>query len=824
MNNVPDMLKRFLLMLLTVALLLCTSSGDMTNAASSTDSDVVYLSRDISAPGFHNMRYASPESTISISGVIYIQAAVSSGWPNTGASYRLDGNFTTFTGIFGPIDDAVVLSSCVFTVHGDNVPLLELHSSDNAVPQEFEVDVTGVHTLRISINITNYVFLHQSVYAIGNAALIRDEALIRLQTLRNSGYPYQQVFDNSWTDGSPDVFIYTADELAAIGGEHSADMTYILANDIALTGIWTPIEDFRGTLDGAGHVISGLNTAVNQNGQAAGLFGTINTGNVTIRQLGAETPRNRSVSAGVRFDNWGLESELKVYAGGLIGRVTGGNVTIDECYFVGNVNASTQQFSVVKAALSLVKLPIPKTYEVYTFIAECTTKALDIAFDFGIVSEKSHSYAGGLIGSVEGGATVTINNSYTRGRARAYAETTYSIINKSSFSNVGGLVGYIAPDSQVMLSVGDSYSTSNVVADVMRSQIDMMTVYPFGPLALFKPQNQHAGGLIGSDRGSRTATTGNNYRLSTQAVIGSRDRINTLGEPLSRLAMHDQMSFVGWDFANIWTIDVGELMEPALTYSDSFSILKGNEEALNFLIDKDSSLFDAVLVNDEMLVKNVHYTVESSSTRITLLPSFLDTLEDGFHTVSVSFTDGDYIEEQFVVIETMESEMPPVGNIYIGDTLVYSGGVRLVDDSFFEALADGRQSLRVELLDGRVIEEDIIVGEVNADGGEVAERNSLLGMIEDIPFFAQIRNHRQRSPILFSVAVLALIAFIVIIALFIKRRKLSRLLISQKVKPSKPTHRSLPTQRYCVKCGNERKKNTYFCIYCGTKFDTTNRQ
>ncbi len=104
---------------------------------------------------------------------------------------------------------------------------------------------------------------------------------------------------------------------------HSGVALY-LANDIALTGTWTPVgstatyvgDFFAGTFDGCGHTISGLNvqgSAVNQ-----GLFAAINK--ATIRSLNV----SGVVSCGT-----------KNYIGGIVGKVQAG--TIENCSFSGSV-------------------------------------------------------------------------------------------------------------------------------------------------------------------------------------------------------------------------------------------------------------------------------------------------------------------------------------------------------------------------------------------------------------------------------------------------------------------------------------------------------
>ena len=101
-------------------------------------------------------------------------------------------------------------------------------------------------------------------------------------------------------------------------------VSFYLANDIALTGAWTPVGNgvsavkdfFAGTFDGCGHTISGLNvqgSAANQ-----GLFAAINQ--ATIRNLNV----SGTVSCGT-----------KNYIGGIVGKVQAG--TIENCSFSGSV-------------------------------------------------------------------------------------------------------------------------------------------------------------------------------------------------------------------------------------------------------------------------------------------------------------------------------------------------------------------------------------------------------------------------------------------------------------------------------------------------------
>ena len=108
------------------------------------------------------------------------------------------------------------------------------------------------------------------------------------------------------------------------GTYNLSGVSFYLANDVALTGTWTPVGNaasypgdfFAGTFDGCGHTISGLNvqgSVVNQ-----GLFAAINQ--ATIRSLNV----SGVVSCGT-----------KNYIGGIVGKVQDG--TIENCSFSGSV-------------------------------------------------------------------------------------------------------------------------------------------------------------------------------------------------------------------------------------------------------------------------------------------------------------------------------------------------------------------------------------------------------------------------------------------------------------------------------------------------------
>ena len=108
------------------------------------------------------------------------------------------------------------------------------------------------------------------------------------------------------------------------GTYNLSGVSFYLANDVALTGTWTPVgstatyvgDFFAGTFDGCGHTISGLNVQSSTANQ--GLFAAINQ--ATIRSLNV----SGVVSCGT-----------KNYIGGIVGKVQAG--TIENCSFSGSV-------------------------------------------------------------------------------------------------------------------------------------------------------------------------------------------------------------------------------------------------------------------------------------------------------------------------------------------------------------------------------------------------------------------------------------------------------------------------------------------------------
>ena len=189
------------------------------------------------------------------------------------------------------------------------------------------------------------------------------------------------------------------------GTYNLSGVSFYLANDIALTGAWTPVGNgvsavkdfFAGTFDGCGHTISGLNV------QGQGLFAAINQ--AAIRNLNVSGTVNSTVS----------------YVGGIVGKVQAG--TIENCSFSGSVSSSKSKAYVGGIAGGLNSANVT--------ISGCANTA-----------DVTGGYAGGILGYWRTAAT--IQNCYNTGSI-------------TGSDKAGGIVGQLQKGS-----IENCYSTGAV--------------------------------------------------------------------------------------------------------------------------------------------------------------------------------------------------------------------------------------------------------------------------------------------------------------------------------------------------------------------------
>ena len=269
------------------------------------------------------------------------------------------------------------------------------------------------------------------------------------------------------------------------------------------------------------------------------------------------------------------------------------------------------------------------------------------------------------------------------------------------------------PDGAVLirtaaeLIIENSYVTNNINA---------LAVAP-----VFGRPDSNSGSLVGS--GGSSSIRGTLYRINTQllsvnrgsfpAFASGNTNTNGITATLSSTQMRNHNSFVGWDFNQTWVMvptrnngfpflhSIVQGFAPQRTipvnrFIDDFSAIQGSDTSITLGIYMPYLSLIGTYVNGSALLQDTHFTVEGGSTFITLLPGFLNTLEDGFHTLTVTFAGDVTVENQFLIIEAHETEGMTVDKLYLEDMLVFSindGGL-LVDEDFFELLSDGNHNLR----------------------------------------------------------------------------------------------------------------------------------
>jgi len=359
--------------------------------------------------------------------------------------------------------------------------------------------------------------------------------------------------DIGWyNSGSSPYSISTEEELKGLRLLVANDIqdfsgkTINLANDIALTGAWTPIGDasrpFRGIFDGQGYTISGLSVS---GATYAGFFGYVGTdGQIKNLNIIGTTISGSSYTGGLAgyyastksIENCSVQASISgSFGGGLVG-FTNNALTITNSYASGNVICKSVCGGLVgdaKAALTITN-----------------------SYANGNVNVERPStgnvYAGGLVGDAE--ATLTITNSYANGNVN---------VERTSTGNVyaGGLVG----DARAALTITNSYANEDI--------------------AVRASDEVACGGLVGYTRGSTTITnsyasvgiTGYGLRFSSGGIFGAEfggfSGTNTSvyydsdvggsasgnSSPTGILGMtpanlKKQATFANWDFNTIWGI------------------------------------------------------------------------------------------------------------------------------------------------------------------------------------------------------------------------------------------------------------------------------
>ena len=297
-------------------------------------------------------------------------------------------------------------------------------------------DVEGSNGADLTYDDTNGLSRQFETIFGGNSAWTYTEN--GLPTLKNVGGTQSSELP-SWMLGSETtIYITTAQQLKRLAdevnaGDSKSDKTYLLANDIDLSGYpnWTPIGTFNpnspqancpfsGVFDGQGYSITGLKMSGNEDSK--GLFGYTYSG--AIRNVVIRNP----------------EIEGKDQVGALVGYQAYSNQGIKNCAVIGG---KIQGRSHVGGLVG---------YMEESPIQNCYSTCEVVAMDF---------YAGGIVGDHR--VVASIRNCYATGNISG----TYS----------GGIVG-VAQDVERCVALGQTVTgkSSNRVTDSVR----ISDVYAWG--------------------------------------------------------------------------------------------------------------------------------------------------------------------------------------------------------------------------------------------------------------------------------------------------------------------------------------------------------
>ena len=293
--------------------------------------------------------------------------------------------------VFGLVADGSVNIDAPISVTGGGQVILDYGTDPNTV-------TPGSLPGSLSFDLTAAGFNGPVTYATGTGEGIAGQAL----TINSQAYN----------------LVYSMADLAGIGTssyEPAGNTTYYaLAAPLTSTVTYAGavVIDFRGTLEGLGHTITGL--TINSSGGQLGLIGTLEGGGV-VRDVGLIGDRVSSDGSG------------SAYIGGLVGWNFSG--TVSTSYATGTVAGG----QIVGGLVGYNSGAVSTSYATGTVSGLGDIGGLVGLNDFGTVST---SYAtGAVLGGGGAGGLVGTND-------RGTVETSYATGAVSGSQDVGGLVGY----------------------------------------------------------------------------------------------------------------------------------------------------------------------------------------------------------------------------------------------------------------------------------------------------------------------------------------------------------------------------------------------
>lgn len=343
-------------------------------------------------------------------------------------------------------------------------------------------------------------------------------------------------------DANGNATIYTVKGLqqlaaevnATDGANDFAGKTITLADNLDLSDIadWTPIgngsrsgnaasgNSFKGTFDGQGHAITGLNIISGNDDNAVGLFGVVDGGtvkNVVFENVNINASSSELTGAAVGFlTGGGVVDEVKVSGeitankgvGGIVGRATV-SATISNCENFATINATNGNAGGIVGAAYYTSIGNVYTGENAALVINNCTNSGDVT-----------TSAGGYTGGIAGLSSVSVTNCTNIGKVQGSNTSVGGIVgeqkesgevigctnsgtvtNTASTYGTGGIIGWVRyPASEA--GSGKAYEVQNVI--IVKGNTNTASV----------SGGNDAGGIVGTVYNYAVVTENNNSAAS----------------------------------------------------------------------------------------------------------------------------------------------------------------------------------------------------------------------------------------------------------------------------------------------------------------------
>lgn len=357
------------------------------------------------------------------------------------------------------------------------------------------------------------------------------------------------------------------------------DAYYVLTADIDLNNKpFTPIgvdssHSFRGTFDGAGHVISNLKVEVTESAKFAGLFGHAN---VIAKDLTIDTASVTSVSINTGVLVGGLYSSGSATNCVVKNAAVTGTGTVGG--LIGNCAAAVNRCAVMDTTVS-------GTSKIGGLIG-MTGKTVNESYALHVTVTAAGDYAGGLVG---GYCASTITSCFARGTV-------------TGDGYVGGLIGD-GVSSSSRAKIQNSYMVVDVTADTGT----------FGPIAggsyasVTKAFYCEDSALTGKDSGKNTTGT-----PKTTAELKDAAILTRLGSAFGIYAGADGLKNAGFPYLlnapALPVIQPQKLASPVITWTDKTASWTAVPNARGYLVSLAKG--SETLLTETLIETTRNYTTE----------------------------------------------------------------------------------------------------------------------------------------------------------------------------------------------------------------------